>query len=228
MKFKTLLFDVDDTLLDFRATEKQALYTLFSEEQLELTQEVEQQYQLINRNLWKEFELGHISKETISNTRFKVLFEQFGRKVDGEEMGLKYQHFLSQGHDLLGNSRQILEQLKSDYDLYVVTNGIAKIQYKRLDDSKLRPFFKDIFVSEEIGFQKPMKEYFDYVFERIPAFEQEKALIIGDSLNSDIAGGQRADIQTVWLNPAKQEKNSGIEPTYEIKQLDELLTILND
>ncbi|WP_321388552.1 YjjG family noncanonical pyrimidine nucleotidase [uncultured Enterococcus sp.] len=228
MKFKTLLFDVDDTLLDFRATERQALYTLFSEEQLELTQEIEQQYQLINRNLWKEFELGNITKETISKTRFQKLFEQFGKKVDGEEMGLKYQKFLSEGHDLLGNSRQILTQLKPDYELYVVTNGIAKIQYKRLDDSKLRPFFNDIFVSEEIGYQKPMKEYFDYVFERIPAFEQEKTLIIGDSLNSDIAGGQRADIQTVWLNPAKLEKASGIEPTYEIKQLDELLAILGN
>lgn len=228
MKFKTLLFDVDDTLLDFRATEKQALYTLFSEENLELTQEVEQQYQRINRNLWKEFELGKISKETISNTRFKALFEQFGRTIDGEEMGLKYQRFLSEGHHLLGNSRQILEQLNPDYDLYVVTNGIAKIQYKRLDDSELRPFFNDIFVSEEVGYQKPMKEYFDYVFERIPAFEQEKTLIIGDSLNSDIAGGQRADIQTVWLNPTKQEKTAEIKPTYEIEQLDELLAILKD
>lgn len=226
MKYKTLLFDVDDTLLDFRATEKRALYTLFSEEQLELTQEIEQTYQRINHQLWQDFEHGKVAKETISETRFGLLFEQLGKKVDGKAMGARYQKHLGDGHDLLGDSRRILERLRPDYDLYVVTNGIAETQYKRLKDSQLYPLFEDIFVSEEVGYQKPMKEYFDFVFERIPDFDHSKTMIIGDSLNSDIGGGQNADIQTVWLNPSGQSGKAEIQPTYEIQSLDQLFSIL--
>ncbi|MGC6767397.1 YjjG family noncanonical pyrimidine nucleotidase [Enterococcus sp. LJL51] len=228
MNYKTLLFDVDDTLLDFKAAEKKALYTLFSEEKLVLTNEIRQKYDRINRQLWEDFERGKVKKETISETRFGLLFEELGRKADGKELGARYMNHLSNGHDLLGDSKQILEQLHADYDLYVVTNGIASTQYKRLTDSKLLPLFKDIFVSEEVGYQKPMKEYFDYVFERIPNFEQEKTMIIGDSLNSDIAGGNQANIETVWLNPAKVTKQTEtkIQPSYEISRLDELFTIL--
>ncbi|MBL1227672.1 noncanonical pyrimidine nucleotidase, YjjG family [Enterococcus sp. BWB1-3] len=226
MKYKTLLFDVDDTLLDFRTTEKRALYTLFSEEQLELTKEIEQTYQAINHQLWQDFEHGKVAKETISETRFGLLFEQLGKKVDGKALGARYQKHLSDGHDLLGNSKKILEKLQPDYDLYVVTNGIAVTQYKRLKDADLYPLFQDIFVSEEIGYQKPMKEYFDYVFDQIPDFDKEKTVIIGDSLNSDIGGGQQANIQTVWLNPTRQAGKQEIQPTYEIQQLDQLFSIL--
>lgn len=104
-------------------------------------------------------------------------------------MGEQYRYHLSQGHDLLGNSKEIIGRLKPDYALYIVTNGVAKTQYQRLNDSNMTSFFNDIFVSEEVGYQKPMKEYFDYVFERIPSFEREKTLIVGDSLASDILGG---------------------------------------
>ena len=188
MKFKTLLFDVDDTLLDFQLTEKKALQALFEEEEVTLTDEIEATYKKINSQLWREFEQGKTDKKTVTDTRFSLLFDQLNKSVDGKKMGERYRYHLSQGHDLLGNSKEIIERLKPDYDLYIVTNGVAKTQYQRLKDSNMTEFFNDIFVSEEVGYQKPMKEYFDYVFDRIPNFEHEKTMIIGDSLASDIQG----------------------------------------
>ncbi|WP_348920887.1 YjjG family noncanonical pyrimidine nucleotidase [Enterococcus rotai] len=226
MKFKTLLFDVDDTLLDFQATEKKALQALFEEEEVTLTDEIEATYKKINSQLWREFEQGKTDKKTVTDTRFSLLFDQLNKSVDGKKMGERYREHLSQGHDLLGNSKAIIKRLKPDYDLYIVTNGVAKTQYQRLKDSNMTEFFNDIFVSEEVGYQKPMKEYFDYVFERIPDFEHEKTMIIGDSLASDIQGGNLAKIQTLWLNPSKQPAHSEIQPTYEISRLDEIFTIL--
>ncbi|BDQ58110.1 noncanonical pyrimidine nucleotidase, YjjG family protein [Enterococcus faecalis] len=171
---KTLLFDVDDTLLDFKLAEKKALHALFEEENVPFTSEVESTYHRINQGLWRSFEEGKITKDVLLDTRFGLLFDAFNREVDSVKMGENYREYLSQGHDLLGNSQRILEKLAPHYDLYIVTNGVAKTQYRRLEDSKLMPYFKDIFVSEEVGYQKPMKEYFDFVFERIPNFSREK------------------------------------------------------
>ncbi|MBO0472309.1 TIGR02254 family HAD hydrolase [Enterococcus sp. DIV0840] len=227
MKFKTLLFDVDDTLLDFQLTEKKALQALFQEEELILTDEIEATYKKINSQLWRDFEQGKTDKKTITDTRFSLLFAQLNKKVDGKKMGEQYRYHLSQGHDLLGNSKEIIGRLKPDYALYIVTNGVAKTQYQRLNDSNMTSFFNDIFVSEEVGYQKPMKEYFDYVFERIPSFEREKTLIVGDSLASDILGGNLAEIQTLWLNPSKQPATQAIQPTYEISRLDDIFSVLD-
>ncbi|OJG72536.1 HAD superfamily hydrolase [Enterococcus quebecensis] len=217
---------MDDTLLDFQLTEKKALQALFQEEGLALTDEIAATYKKINSQLWQDFEQGKTTKKTITETRFSLLFKQLDKKVDGKKLGQKYRYHLSQGHDLLGNSKEIIQQLKPNYQLYIVTNGVAKTQYQRLDDSELRPFFNDVFVSEEVGYQKPMKEYFDYVFERIPSFDQEKTLIIGDSLASDIQGGNLAEIQTLWLNSSKQPADSIIKPTYEISRLDDIFSVL--
>jgi 2-haloacid dehalogenase len=222
----TLLFDVDDTLLDFKLAEKKALAAVMAAENIPFTKDIEMAYKIINQGLWRSFEEGKISKETISESRFGLLFDLFNKEVDSKKLGEAYRHYLSQGHDLLGNSREILERLAPKYNLYVVTNGVAQTQYQRLKDSNLMSYFKDIFVSEEVGYQKPMKEYFDHVFQRIPNFDREKTMIIGDSLHSDIKGGQMAQIQTVWLNPNEETAEATIQPDYTIRQLDEIFTIL--
>lgn len=125
----------------------------------------------------------------------------------------------------MGNSDQVLAQLVPDFDAYVVTNGVSKTQYQRLKDAKLMSFFKDIFVSEDTGYQKPMKEFFDYVFARIPNVKKHETVIIGDSLSSDILGGQLAGIDTIWLNPQKKNTD-GIKPTHMIESIEQLPDLL--
>lgn len=225
MKYTTLLFDVDDTLLDFKAAENQGLHQLFAEEGLDLTPNLKQQYQTLNHQLWHDYEQNKISRDEVLNQRFRLFFEQLGRKVDGEQMELRYRQYLNQGHQLLGNSLKIIQDLAPKASLYVVTNGVSETQYRRLTDAKLYPYFKDIFVSDAIGYQKPRIEFFNHVFDKIPHVDLKKTLIIGDSLTSDIQGGINANIDTVWLNP-KQTPAKSCQPTYEITQLEQLYPIL--
>ncbi len=225
-KYKTLLFDVDDTLLDFQKAEKSALRMLFEEKGMSLTSEIEAQYKKINKSLWTAFEEGEINRDEVVNTRFSILFKEYGEEVDGILFENNYRSYLEEGNQLMEGALQFINQIQSEYDLYIVTNGISKTQDKRLRNAGLHALFQDIFVSEDTGYQKPMKEYFDYVFERIPNFVPEEGLIIGDSLSADMKGGYVAGIDTCWFNPERKLNDSGIIPTYEVHNFEELYVLL--
>ncbi|MCM3038396.1 YjjG family noncanonical pyrimidine nucleotidase [Paenibacillus motobuensis] len=224
--YRTLLFDVDDTLLDFKAAERLALRLLFEEQQMELTEEIEAHYKHMNQGLWRAFEEGRIDRDEVVNTRFSLLFKEYGHEVDGVLLEQQYRSYLEQGHQLIDGALEVITALQDGYDLHIVTNGVSKTQDHRLRDSGLHPMFTNIFVSEDTGYQKPMKEFFDYVFARISNFDPQQALIIGDSLSSDIKGGQLADMDTCWFNPIGKENDTDIVPTYEIRTLQELYQIL--
>lgn len=226
MKYRTLLFDVDDTLLDFQAAETEALHRLFASEKLTLTPKLEQDYKTMNEAMWRAYEVGSLTREEVVNQRFGKFFGNIGRQVDSVAMEERYRFYLDQGHQLLGNSYGIVQDLSKKADLYLVTNGTSSTQYQRLTASGLLPFFKQTFISEDIGSQKPTRAFFTYVFQHIPDFDKKTAVIIGDSLTSDIQGGIAAGIDTVWLNAGGKVNGSGILPTYEIKKLEELYLIL--
>lgn len=225
MKYTTLLFDVDDTILDFKAAELQGLSKLFEHYGYHLNDSLLKRYQIVNQGLWKAFEENKCTREEVLNTRFGLFFEQLGKKVDSVAVEKEYRQYLNQGSQRLGNSLDIIADLADKADLYVVTNGVAKTQYQRLEAAKLLPYFKDIFVSETIGYQKPRIEFFQHVFNKIAPVDLEKTVIIGDSLSSDIKGGQNAGIDTIWLN-ANQQETPTIKPTYTIQNLDDLYQIL--
>jgi 2-haloacid dehalogenase len=224
--YKYLFFDIDDTLLDFQATEKEALRALFAEQNMDLTAEDERRYKEINQGLWNAYENGKIDRDEVLNTRFSIFFMHYDLKVNGSLLERKYRSYLEQGHQLIDGAMDLIIQLQPQYELYIVTNGVSKTQDRRLRDSGLYPYFKDIFVSEDTGFQKPMKEFFEYVFDRIPNYIPEQGLIIGDSLSADIKGGQISGLDTCWFNPLRKENQSGLSPTFEIQQLKEIHEIL--
>ncbi|WP_152392825.1 YjjG family noncanonical pyrimidine nucleotidase [Paenibacillus guangzhouensis] len=225
-KYRTLLFDVDDTLLDFSAAEREALRLLFEEQNIPFNNEIEANYRKINQGLWKDFEEGKVNRDEVVNTRFTILFKSYDQEVDGILLEKSYRTYLEQGNQLVNGAFQLITDLQNRYDIYIVTNGVSKTQDTRLRASGLHPLFKDIFVSEDTGFHKPMKEFFDYVFARIPNFDVNQALIIGNSLSSDIKGGQIAGIYTCWYNPERKPNNTDIVPTYEIQKLNELYRLL--
>ncbi|MFV0560241.1 MAG: YjjG family noncanonical pyrimidine nucleotidase [Enterococcus sp.] len=228
LNYKTLLFDVDDTLLDFQLAEEQALQELFAQQGIELTPEIATSYRALNHHLWREFEKGNMTRDYLTENRFGLLFQQFGKTVDSVMMENQYRGYLNQGHELVENSKEIIRDLAQKADLYIVSNGVSATQRLRLEAAGLLPYFKDIFVSEDTGYQKPMKEFFDYVFARIPAIDLDQTVIIGDSLTSDIKGGNGVGIDTIWFNRNKLPESAEITPTYRIDHLQEIYTILEN
>lgn len=224
--YKYLLFDVDGTLLDFDKAEQFALEKTFKNYGIPLTNEINQRYEEINKQLWKDFENGIIDKKTVVYTRFVRLFKEFNIHQNGITFEDDYQKALGQGYFVLPDAQEILNKLSKKYPLYVVTNGVSQTQYNRLKGSHLDKYFQDIFVSEDIGYQKPSKEYFNYCFQKINDIDLSQTLIIGDSLSSDIQGGINAGIDTCWFNPKYIDKPLEMNITYEIHNLRELLQLL--
>ena len=225
-KYKYLLFDVDGTLLDFDKAEQYALEYTFRHYDISLTYEINQRYEEINKKLWKDFENGLIDKKTVVYSRFVLLFKEFNIPVDGIAFEDDYQKALGQGYFVLPHTIEVLSALYQKYPLYVVTNGVSQTQYSRLEGTDIKKYFQNIFVSEDIGHQKPSKEYFDYCFKNIDKIDLSKTLIIGDSLSSDIQGGINAGIDTCWFNPNHLDKPGAMSINYEIHDLRELLQLL--
>ena len=225
-RYQTLLFDADRTLLDFDAAEKHALQHTFEKHQLPFNETIEQAYMAMNQKLWKDYEDGLIDRHTVIYTRFGKLFDQFGLSGDGVAFEDDYQAELGRGHQLIEHALDVVVNLKKTHDLYIVTNGVTATQYSRLKKSGLDQHFKKLFVSEECGYQKPQKEYFDVVFQHIAPVNKEEVLIIGDSLSSDILGGINAGIHTCWFNPKKERNDKQLRIDHEIRDLRELYTIV--
>ena len=223
--YKFLLFDLDDTLLDFSAAEKYALPKLFAAHGVKLTPEIKAIYKEINKALWDALEQGLVTREELMATRFAKTFEQLGERVNGTALDAEYRGYLTESKVFVPDALQVVRQLSQNHELFITSNGISDTQHRRLKITGLAPYFNQVFVSEDTGYQKPMKEFFDYVFERIPNFEEEKTLIVGDSYSADIMGGVAAGIDTCWLNPESKPALSK-QPTYTIHRLRQLITLL--
>lgn len=224
--FTTVLMDVDGTLLDFDEAERRGVRMVMQAQGVEPTKALVQRYHEINKRYWKAFERGEIPKEAIIDNRFVDFFRTLGKEIDAAEVERLYREQLDSCAILIEGASDICAYLHERYQLYVVTNGISHTQYRRLKDSGLSPFFSDIFVSEDTGSQKPKAEFFDYCFARIPEQDPTRMIIIGDSLTSDIQGGQNAGIATCWVNFGGHPRMAGVNPDYEVNRLADIEKIL--
>lgn len=220
-----LFLDLDDTILDFQKAERIALAKSIREFGLEPTEAVLARYHEINKWHWEQLELGKLTRDQVKQDRFTALFRELGEPGDAAACAKTYEKNLAIGHYFLPGAEEALEQLHGKYRLFLASNGTASVQKGRMTSANLYRFFEQVFVSQEVGFNKPSLEYFQVCFARIPGFCPERAMMVGDSLTSDILGGIRAGIPTVWVNP--QHKPSGdIRPDYEIEGLSQLPRLL--
>ena len=220
-----LFLDLDDTILDFHKAERIAISKTIREFGVEPTEEILTLYHGINKWHWEQLELGNLTRAEVLVNRFGVLFEKLGREVDAPKCAKAYEINLSQGHWFLPGAEEAVDALSKKYRLFLASNGTAVVQKGRMTSANLYRFFETVFVSQEIGYNKPSREYFDACFASIPGFDKEKAMIVGDSLSSDIKGGINAGIRTVWVNP--DHKDCGdIRPDYEIEALSQLEALL--
>ncbi len=228
-KYTTVLFDADNTLLNFDKDEDCALRKTMELYGVPVTEENIGTYVKINQGMWKALERGELTKPELKRTRFRKFFEaiNFETETDPFEINEKYLSLLGEGGNTLDGAVDLCRELKEEgYDLYIVTNGIEKTQKNRLTRSGLISFFTDIFVSETIGHQKPKKEYFDYVLSHIKEKNIEKIILVGDSLTSDIKGANASGITCVWLNLKGQELPEEYKPDFiigDIKEAGEII-----
>lgn len=226
MKYTTLLFDADGTLFDFLAAEKEALTETLTAFGIEPSEERISAYSKINDGLWKALERGEIEKDVLRLKRFELFCEKYGFVCDIPKMAALYTDNLSTKGQLLSGAKELCEKLYKKANLYIVTNGIDFVQKGRMAVSGIGCFFDNVFISGEIGIEKPDVKYFEYVKSHIADFSKERTLIIGDSLTSDIKGGIAFGIDTCWYNPNGKEAPKEMDITYIASNFDEIYDII--
>lgn len=221
--YKILLIDLDNTLLDFDLAQRKALITTLEKYGIEPSENNIELFRKINTYYWEEYEKERITKEKLLVKRFEDFFNIFNIKEDSSIANKSFLLELSYGSDKIEHADEVLETLSKKVKIYAVTNGVYNTQKRRVEESGLKKYFSDIFVSEKIGYQKPKKEFFDYVFKELNYPEKESIIVVGDSLSADIKGGMEYGLDTCWYNP--KGKTTSLEPTYVITNLLELLKI---
>ncbi len=223
---KCLFLDLDDTILDFHKAEFVALGKTLAEFGVEPTRENRDLYSRINKGCWSALERGEITRDQVRIGRFQGFLQAMGLEGDPEAWADRYEGNLSVGHYFLPGALEALQQLHGKYRLFLASNGLARVQAGRLSSAQIRPYFEDIFISQDIGANKPSREYFDRCFARISGLRREECMIVGDSLSSDILGGQNAGIATCWVNPNHLPRKPEIRVDYEIEHLAQLPELL--
>lgn len=224
--FEFLFLDLDDTILDFQKAEYIALGKTLEQFGLEPTPQVRQCYHRINQAHWEALERKELTREQVLLGRFRTLFETVGIEAAAEEVAEAYEKNLSMGHYFMPGAEEAVKALSKKYQLFLASNGTARVQAGRLASAGIVPYFREVFVSQELGANKPSKDYFDKCFARIPGFDPSRAMMVGDSLTSDMLGGQNAGIVNCWVNPGKLPRPAGIRIDYEIEGLHQLEQLL--
>ncbi|WEV43693.1 YjjG family noncanonical pyrimidine nucleotidase [Lactobacillus sp. ESL0684] len=226
MRFKQIIFDVDDTLIDFAATEDFALHALFKKHHWQLTREMQKRYHAYNQGLWRKLEQGTISYNQLSEQVFQVFLKQnFGLEVDGKAIMAEYRSYFEQAYQLLPGVEDALRFAQNDYQLTVLSNGEAFMQRHRLEQAGVEQYFSLIVTSEEAGFSKPDRRVFDYFFDQT-TIGPEDTIFFGDGLQSDILGAENYGFASVWYNHRHRRNDLNLHPMFEVQTYPQFVDLL--
>lgn len=222
------MWDVDGTLLNFHLAEENAIRACFDEYGLgDLSEDRLKDYRKINNKYWKALERGEIRRIEVLEGRFREFFQKYGYDTSiASDFNISFQENLGKTYVFNNKAYETVNKLGEKYKQYAATNGSAIAQEGKLKGAGLESIFEDVFISEKIGFEKPSKEFFNYIFNTIGSKDKSEYVIIGDSLTSDIRGGINAGIKTVRFNPDKHKRDKDIDFDYEVNSLEEVLDIL--
>lgn len=226
MKYPYLLFDADNTLFDFDAAEKNAHRQVCGKHHLAFTEEGYALYRRCNAQLWQDFDRGLCSKEFLLTERFRRYLSLTGETGDPEAMNRDHLRALGESAVLLPGAEALCRRLAAGHELYLVTNAVESVQRARFERSAIRPYFRDVFISEAIGCGKPSPAYFAYVLRAVPGLTAENGLVIGDSITSDIQGANNAGLACCWFNPKGLPRPDGLRIDYEVRTLEEIADLV--
>lgn len=227
--YKHIFFDLDHTLWDFEANSNETLgdlYEIYDFDQFgfKLPQFLEI-YHIENALLWNDYNHGRINQEELRKTRFTRVLTALGLNTEQVPLGIdeKYLEICPKKPYVMPHTFTILDYLRKDYDLHIITNGFEDVQAIKLSTSGLKDYFEGVITSELAGYKKPSREIFDFAMEHTNS-DRAQSIMIGDNLETDIAGAKNAELDQVFFNPAKVDHSA--KPTYEIHGLNELMNIL--
>ena len=227
MKYKWLLLDADGTLFDYDKAEATALERAFEWFGCGFWAEHAQAYRQINGQIWLAYERGEITQQRLRARRFELLFEAIEVDLDAAAFSERYLTYLSEGTYLIEGAETVVKSLHDrGVGLVLITNGLKEVQRPRVNGSTIGSYFTDLVVSDEVGAAKPDRRIFEIAFEKMGSPRNEDVLMVGDSLTSDIRGGNAAEIDTCWFNPTKRVCDQDVEIRYEITRLGELLDVV--
>lgn len=224
-KYDLLLFDADETLFDYTRSAKEALSATLESYGLPCPENVWALYKARNDQVWEQLERGERDRDSLMVDRYRMLFADLGAEADAAAFNRDYMTRLGQGGYALPGAEALCKALFPYYPLYIVTNGSTATQLARMERSPLKPYIRKLYISQQVGYQKPRREFFDAVLADLGVTDRSRVLLIGDSLTSDMAGGIGAGIPVCWYNPAHQDAG-GMQPDFEIHTLPELLPIV--
>lgn len=223
-----IFIDLDETLLDFKRAEREAVAMALKHFGIEPEENTLALYSRLNLAQWKLLEQQKLTLPEVKQRRFELLFEELGSAASPKAAAEYYEECLAESAYPLSGAEEALEKLCGGYRLFLASNGTQKVQERRLLKTGFGKYFEKAFVSEEIGFFKPDRRYFDTCFKQISGFDKSKAVMVGDSISSDISGGKNAGIRTVWLNRFEIKNESEIKPDYEISDISELPELIKN
>ncbi len=222
-----ILFDADGTLFDYERAESEALRGSFERSGIPFQDDYLPRYREINGGFWRRFENKEITLDFLRVERFAAFFRDRGIDLDPAVFSPLYISLLGEGAFLFPGARELLQELHQTLVLAIITNGITEVQKRRIAKAGIGHFFRALIISEEIGISKPDPAYFEHALQVLGVSDRSEALIVGDSLSSDIKGGINSGIDTCWFNPAGHKSNPDIVPTHEIGSFHELRPILD-
>ena len=222
----TVFLDLDETIFDFHLCERDSICDTMRFCGVEPTDELIARYSAVNLAQWKLLEKKIITRSDVRLNRFEIFFGELGVKIDVGRVADFYENSLSKKCYFVRGAEELLPALHEKYRVYITTNGYIKTQTGRIAASGIEKYVDGVFISQQVGADKPSKEYFDACAAAIPDFSRGETVIVGDSLTSDILGGINAGIRTVWFNVRGNPPSDTIVPDETITSLDELLPLL--
>lgn len=224
-RYDIALFDADDTLFDFEKASEYALRHTMGKHGHHFDETIHAAYMRINQGVWNRLERGEITRDALRFERFRLFFEEIGIDADPEAYNEDFLTLLGEGWFLLPGALELCRETAKHCRMAVVTNGFWRVQTNRMEKSGLSAYFEKVYVSEQVGYQKPHPRFFETVLEDLRVTDKQRVILLGDSLTSDMAGAIQAGIPCCWYNP-KGKDRKGLPVDYEIHTLSEFLPIL--
>ncbi len=226
MRYTTFLLDLDHTLFDSDASESAAFEQTLHAAGVGDPWQHFPRYQEINLSLWAAVERGELPPQEVKLQRFVDLVEEMHVRADPEQMAHDFVAGLAANGDLYEGATDVLDALRGQAALGLITNGLSEVQRTRLERLGIADYFDTVIVSAEVGVAKPKREIFECAFRSLNSPDPKSTVMVGDNLNSDIRGGKNVGIATCWYNPTERSRQSSdVEPTHEIRGLAELLDL---